>query len=252
MSDPEVPDESIYFYGGSNFNNGSYFGVNGNNITTDRQKGAVELYTDISNVSVNSGSIAFGTHSAGTSFTWRMLMFKTGNFLFGSNAVSTSLPADSGERLQVTGTSKLAGKVTISDASTETLLVTSSAFNSRININNTNAGPNTGISLSHNSIIKWVLAAYGTTADFTFYNNALLSDAFFIKGTSNNVIIGSTTDVASALLNVTSTTKGFLPPRMTTTQKNAITSPAAGLVVYDTTLAKLCVYTTAWETITSI
>ena len=37
----------------------------------------------------------------------------------------------------------------------------------------------------------------------------------------------------------------------TTVQKNALTA-AAGMIVYDTTLAKLCVYTTAWETITSI
>jgi nitrogen fixation protein len=46
---------------------------------------------------------------------------------------------------------------------------------------------------------------------------------------------GTYTDIASALVQMTSTTKGFLPPRMTTTQKNAISSPAAGLVVYDTT-----------------
>jgi len=58
--------------------------------------------------------------------------------------------------------------------------------------------------------------------------------------------------VASAMLDIVSTTSGFLPPRMTTAQKNAIATPAAGLVVYDTTLAKLCVYTTAWETITSV
>lgn len=56
----------------------------------------------------------------------------------------------------------------------------------------------------------------------------------------------------SSALQVESTSKGFLPPRMTTTQKNAISSPVAGLVVYDTTLNKLCVFTTAWEIITSI
>jgi hypothetical protein len=55
----------------------------------------------------------------------------------------------------------------------------------------------------------------------------------------------------SAQLSADSTTKGFLPPRMTTTQKNAIATPAAGLMVYDTNLNKLCVYTTAWEIITS-
>jgi len=70
---------------------------------------------------------------------------------------------------------------------------------------------------------------------------------------SGNFCIGTTTDNAAVLLNMSSTTKGFLPPVMTTTQKNAITSPPAGLIIYDSTLNKLCVYSgTAWETITSI
>jgi len=43
-----------------------------------------------------------------------------------------------------------------------------------------------------------------------------------------------------------------MPPRMTTTQKNAVASPTAGMVVYDSTLNKLAVYTgAAWEAITS-
>jgi hypothetical protein len=53
---------------------------------------------------------------------------------------------------------------------------------------------------------------------------------------------------ASAQLDVSSTTKGFLPPRMTTTQKNAISSPASGLMVYDTDTNKLCCYNgTSWN-----
>ena len=40
-------------------------------------------------------------------------------------------------------------------------------------------------------------------------------------------------------------------PNVTTTQKNAITPVAAGMLVYDTTLAKMCVFTTAWQTVTS-
>ena len=47
---------------------------------------------------------------------------------------------------------------------------------------------------------------------------------------------------ASAIIQADSTTKGFLPPRMTTTQKNAIASPAAGLVLYDSTTNKLQCY----------
>lgn len=65
-------------------------------------------------------------------------------------------------------------------------------------------------------------------------------------------VFGSDSYNASALVQINSTTRGFLPPRMTTAQKNAIATPAAGLVVYDTNLNKLAVFTTVWETITSV
>jgi predicted NAD-dependent protein-ADP-ribosyltransferase YbiA (DUF1768 family) len=70
---------------------------------------------------------------------------------------------------------------------------------------------------------------------------------------AGNLGIGTSSPSASALLDVQSTTKGVRMPNMTTTQKNAIASPAAGLMVFDTTLAKLSVYSgVAWETITSV
>ena len=70
---------------------------------------------------------------------------------------------------------------------------------------------------------------------------------------SGNVGIGTSSPSASAILDAQSTTKGVRFPNMTTTQKNAVSSPAAGLVVFDTTLAKLCVYSgAAWQTVTSV
>lgn len=59
--------------------------------------------------------------------------------------------------------------------------------------------------------------------------------------------IGTITPNASAMLDVSSTTKGMLTPRMTTAQRLAITSPAPadGLIVYDTTLKSFYHYTTA-------
>jgi len=39
---------------------------------------------------------------------------------------------------------------------------------------------------------------------------------------------------ASAILDVSSTTQGFLPPRMTEAQRNDISSPATGLLIYQT------------------
>lgn len=57
---------------------------------------------------------------------------------------------------------------------------------------------------------------------------------------------------ANAMLDVQSTTKAFMPPRMTTTERNAIPSPTAGMVIYNSTTNKLNVYTTTWEAVTSI
>ena len=61
--------------------------------------------------------------------------------------------------------------------------------------------------------------------------------------------IGSTASTieSSALLDLTSTTKGFLVPRMTTLQRTSIT-PAEGLIIYDTDLNALYVYNgTSWK-----
>lgn len=48
---------------------------------------------------------------------------------------------------------------------------------------------------------------------------------------------------AKAALEINSTTKGFLPPRVTSAQRNAITSPPEGLIVYDLDCDNLYVYT---------
>jgi hypothetical protein len=46
--------------------------------------------------------------------------------------------------------------------------------------------------------------------------------------------IGTITPNSSSLLDISSTTKGTLLPRMTSAQRNAIVSPAQSLMVYDT------------------
>jgi hypothetical protein len=70
---------------------------------------------------------------------------------------------------------------------------------------------------------------------------------------SGNVGVGTSSPNAAAVLDVSSTTQGFLPPRMTTAERNAIAAPVpAGLMVYNTTTNKLNFYNgTAWEAVTS-
>jgi uncharacterized protein (TIGR02145 family) len=46
--------------------------------------------------------------------------------------------------------------------------------------------------------------------------------------------IGTTTPAASSILDVESTTQGFLPPRMETSDRDAIASPAEGLTIFNT------------------
>ena len=56
-----------------------------------------------------------------------------------------------------------------------------------------------------------------------------------IHNNGAGVGIGTTTPSASAKVEIASTTQGFLPPRMTTAQRDAITSPSVGLVIYNIT-----------------
>lgn len=61
--------------------------------------------------------------------------------------------------------------------------------------------------------------------------------------------IGTVTPNASSVLDITSTTKGLLAPRMTTAERTAIVSPAESLLVYDTTVKAFYYYnltTTSW------
>ena len=60
------------------------------------------------------------------------------------------------------------------------------------------------------------------------------TDILSIRPSFNNVGIGIAYPAASAKLDVTSTTQGFLPPRMTNAQRIAIATPAVGLCVYCT------------------
>ena len=68
---------------------------------------------------------------------------------------------------------------------------------------------------------------FGTgTYDGTSMSSTATSDS--------RVSIGTNTQPASAILTLSSTDKGFLPPRMTGSQAEAIASPAEGLIIYST------------------
>jgi hypothetical protein len=75
----------------------------------------------------------------------------------------------------------------------------------------------------------------GHTAIGLGSNTTVLGNASTTHGRwYGSLLLGTTTNAASSILTMESTTQGFLPPRMTSTQRDAIASPATGLVVYQT------------------
>ena len=141
--------------------------------------------------------------------------------IFSTRNIAIGTATDAGFKLDVNGTARVQNDLTITDTFK---IVSSVNANSKV--------------------------TFGSNLALQGQSGILLQGGHYI--TLNGVVFGATSVNASAVLQADSTNRGFLPPRMTTTQKNAIASPAAGLVVYDTTLNKLCVYTSAWETITSV
>lgn len=156
------------------------------------------------------------------------------------------------------------GKVCLNTTSGNTLIGTTTDAGYKLDVSGSGRILNGSAQLLVNNATYSELA-YGTTNYFRANGASAIVNGPIIQflrsgtevarfaTTTGNLLINTTTDVASSILTIASTTKGFLPPRMTTTEKNAIASPASGLVVYDTTLGKLCVRgAAAWETITSV
>jgi len=75
--------------------------------------------------------------------------------------------------------------------------------------------------------------------------------SFAIIANAQNVALNTTGTPAdaSAMLDISSNSKGFLPPRMTTTQRTGIGSPANGLMVFDTDTKTYWYFSTAWKEI---
>jgi hypothetical protein len=90
------------------------------------------------------------------------------------------------------------------------------------------------------------------TADAKFLILATSATERLRVSATGEVGIGTSSPSTRAVLDLTSTTRGFLPPRMTTAQRDAITSVPAGLMIYNTSTNKLNFFNgTAWEAVTS-
>lgn len=85
----------------------------------------------------------------------------------------------------------------------------------------------------------------GQAASFDITGNGEIGGTLEVQG---SVGINTTTPDATAILDIVSSSKGLLIPRMTNAQRNAITSPANSLIIYNTTSRCLEIFTdNAWQ-----
>jgi hypothetical protein len=96
-----------------------------------------------------------------------------------------------------------------------------------------------GASGSSASARLHVVGSGSTSTTWTAqFHNASNNNALMVRN-DGIVSIGTASPNGSGVLEISSTTRGVLFPRMTTTERNAISSPADGLVIYNTTDNKL-------------
>jgi hypothetical protein len=103
----------------------------------------------------------------------------------------------------------------------------------------TNARNINGVAFDGTSNITVVASAgtlTGTTLNASVTGSSLTSVGVLNNATVNGkVIVGASSETsASAVLEASSTTQGFLPPRMTIAQRLAIVNPSQGLMIYCT------------------
>jgi hypothetical protein len=223
-------------------NSGTTAGTNyqgtSDNVDVVYKRNAVEKIRIASSQVTLADRIVIGTGFPGGSFG-----IAANNFVFGSDAVAM-------------GSNQW--RTTAGSSMSTTYLVGGGSVGSHTIVNNGRYEwqSNGGYIFSENGVERLRILN-----DFNFnigqnnynllYKGQTNASLFYIKASTDNIGLGTTSPNASAILDLSSTTQGLGLPQMTTAQINAIVSPKAGLIVYNTTLAVQCFYDgSGWRKVT--
>lgn len=236
---------SLYIPAGANMHitnsatgiSNAYSGLVFNTLNSTGTVGGV-AYMGLSNENNFGGSFVIGMRTGATSYSEYLRIFSDGN-------VGINTTTNAGQKLQVNGTSLLGGDTTVSgilstnginyqSGSATQRLIGGGTSSLRVRIFTTD-----GWGGQH-----WTDQAE-TTILWTIGNNTVGSSVpmgIGVTMTSSRAVVD-----ASAILEVKSSTKGFLPPRNASPSVN-ISSPATGLLAYNTTSNQIDIYDgTRWN-----
>jgi hypothetical protein len=232
--------------------------INGQANGLNQGNGNLVMYYDTSGAgyavlrSLNYNSVAFGTHAAPD----RIVLERDGNislndrtFINGGSIASVT------ETLSVGNTTH---GVNGSTSSMVVLNITMGAANSGLGlfaIGATGSGGTTGNATMN---FQYNPVSYGGTVNSTnnnYYRVAIgksPSTDYRLEISGGLRIESDANTTSTALLELSSTTQGVLLPRMTTTQRNAISTPANGLEIYNTSTTSPNYYDgTTWQQVTN-
>ena len=202
----------------------------------------------------NNAAIIFRTAITSGTITERARFTSAGRLLVGTATESTYI-IDANGTVRVQGT-----ELRLDNGTTGTLNI----YSNTPTINFFSGGgysigrSSTSLQMTSAGNIAFFIGAnqgYGLDAtNGHIFRTAIAGGAALARlDTGGSLSIGnsSTAANASSILDLTSTTKGFLPPRMTLAQRTAISSPAVGLIAYETgsaTTEGVWVYeSTGWQ-----
>jgi len=239
--------------------------------------GAIEVQVGVNASGGAPAFMTFSTSPSGGSVTERMRIDAAGKVGIGTSSPANKLVVNTATQFDgivlsnnTYAVAYLAGNTATNDegqlslnslgANKVTLRASGDSFLSGGNVGIGTSAPfgygagytSVAVNGSTSGLIDWLAngvrygTAYNIGAGFAI-GNATANPVYFLVnnvermriGGDGKVAIGTATPDASAILDVTSTTGGVLFPRMTTTQRDAIGSPANGLVLYNTTTNKL-------------
>ena len=186
--------------------------------TDDVAEGSTNLYDKTVVLTSGTGISATGTYP---NFTITNSDLGSSQNIFKTVAVPTGSNATAGSNSDTLTFISSDSTVSISGGSnTIDLKVDTSNVTNIYGADGTLSGNRT-VTQSNNSITF-------TGGDFS------VDGVLYYDDSASAVGVGTNTPAASAILDVSSTSKGFLFPRMTESQRGAISSPATGLLVYQT------------------
>jgi len=239
-------DSSIYI--GLN----SYFNTAGSWLASQAVASYIRASDNGLSFSVSSGNTINGAYTNSVA-TKSINLFASGNTTIGSIS-------DLGQKLNVVNSVDGIGGIIVSNSNSGVSAKSGiMLYNGNANITSLiyKAGSSFATVADRNATvienteiegIKLHTISSGSTIRLFQYNTERLR----IDANGSVGINTATSNDVSAILQANSTTKGFAPPRMTTAQRDAISAPLEGLIIYNLTTHKLNVFTTVWEQITSL